>query len=226
MLATPNSPAVTVPLAPQAKPFPRRPVDLVVVHCSATPSGKPLTQGKPGTPGFKRAVNIIDSWHKARGFGRRVADVQAFSKSLPCIGYHYVVDLDGSVWSGRGLNEVGAHAQYFNARSVGICLVGGVERTAQYTAAQWASLAQVVAMMCAQFGIPAAAPKRALSEHNPAGYSISGGVCGHRDASPDTDRDGSVKPNEWLKTCPGFDVAAWMKNGMQPTAAQICEVKL
>lgn len=226
MLATPNSPTVTVPLAPQAKPFPPRQVDLVVIHCSATPSGKPLAQGTPGTAGFKRAVNVIDGWHKARGFGRRPADVQVFSKSLPHIGYHYVVDLDGSVWSGRGLGEVGAHAQYFNARSVGICLVGGAERDAQYTAAQWASLAQVVAMLCRQFGIPAAPPKRAKSDHNPTGYGISGGVTGHRDVSPDANHDGTIKPNEWLKTCPGFDVAVWMANGMQPTAAQICEVNV
>jgi N-acetyl-anhydromuramyl-L-alanine amidase AmpD len=120
---------------------------------------------------------------------------------------------------------VGAHAQFFNARSIGICLVGGSERDAKYTAAQWKSLAEVVTMLLVQYGLPAAAPKRAKSDYNPAGYSVSGGVCGHRDVSPDTNKDGTIEAFEWLKTCPGFDVAAWLKNGMQPTAAQICEVK-
>ena len=234
MLATPNSPVATVPLAPQAdqlttrpKTFaetigklPPRPVDLFVIHCSATPSGKPMRTA------VESAAEVINRWHKARGFARRPADVKAFNSGLPNIGYHYVIDLDGRVHNGRALHEVGAHAQFFNARSVGICLVGGVERNAQYTAAQWASLAQVVAMLRAQYGLPAAAPKRTPSNYNPTGYSIGGGVCGHRDVSPDINHDGTIKPNEWLKTCPGFDVAAWLGNGMQPTAAQICEVTL
>ncbi len=220
-----NTPAQT--FAETLDKLPPRPVDLIVIHCSATPSGKPLTQGTPGTLGFKRAVNIIDDWHAARGFARRPADVQAFSKNLPHIGYHYVIDLDGSVWSGRGRNEIGAHAQNFNARSIGICMVGGVEPTgAQYTAGQWKSLAETVAMLLVDYGLPAAAPKRRVNPANPTGFSVTGGVCGHRDLSPDKNGDGLVESYEWLKTCPGFDVTAWLKNGMQPTAAQICEVKV
>ena len=228
MLATSNSPTVTVPLAPQVgqlHTFPPRQVDLIVIHCSATPSGKPLARGKPGDAGYLSPAKVIDGWHAKRGFARRPQDVQAFNTSMLAIGYHFVIDVTGEVWSGRALHEVGAHAQFFNARSVGICLVGGVERNAKYTAAQWASLAQVVAMLRAQYGLPAAAPKRTPSDHNPTGYSISGGVCGHRDVSPDTNKDGTIEAFEWLKTCPGFDVAAWLANGMQPTAAQICEVK-
>lgn len=218
MLATSNSPLVPVPLAKQAaQPTHTRPVDLVVIHCSATPSGKPLAQGKPGMVDYKRAVQIIDGWHKARGFARRPADVQAFSKALPHIGYHYVIDLSGEVWSGRGLNELGAHAQNFNSRSVGICLVGGAEREAKYTAAQWKSLAEVVSMLLVDYGLPAAPPRR-------TGNTISGGVCGHRDVSPDLNADGTIEAFEWLKTCPGFDVAAWLKNGMRPSAAHVCEV--
>lgn len=203
----------------QAQPFPPRPVDLIVIHCSATPSGKPMRTA------VESAAEVINRWHKARSFARRPADVKAFNSGLPNIGYHYVIDLDGRVHNGRALHEVGAHAQFFNARSVGICLVGGIERNAQYTAAQWTSLVQVVATLCAQFGIPAAPPKRAKSDHNPTGYSVSSGVCGHRDVSPDTNKDGTIEAFEWLKTCPGFDVAAWMKNGMKPTPDQICEVK-
>lgn len=38
---------------------------------------------------------------------------------------------------------------------------------------------------------------------------------GHRDLSPDIDGDGVVERHEWLKTCPGFDVAAWLASGMR-----------
>lgn len=213
-----------LPLLRQVGQPPRRAVDLVVIHCSATPSGKPLAQGTPGTPGYLNAPKVINAWHAARGFRRQSEAVRAFSSSLPSIGYHYVIDLTGEVWSGRALTEVGAHALGFNARSVGICLVGGDEREARYTAAQWESLQQVATMLMLDYGIPCTAPKRTFDKAAPAGYYMAGGVCGHRDLAPDKDGDGLIESSEWLKTCPGFDVRAWLARGMQPLAAQICEV--
>jgi len=209
------------PLARQPGQAARRPVDLVVIHCSATPSGKPLTQGEPGKPGYLNAPKVINAWHAARGFKREAFAVRAFSSLLPSIGYHYVIDLTGEVWSGRHLDEVGAHAANFNARSVGICLVGGAERQAQYTPQQWKSLQQVVAMLLAEYGLPCAAPRRSFSKAHPLGYTVAGGVCGHRDLSPDTNGNGLVEPFEWVKTCPGFDVRAWLAGGMQPLAGHI-----
>ena len=32
-------------------------------------------------------------------------------------------------------------------------------------------------------------------------------VCGHRDLSPDLNRNGKIEPHEWTKQCPCFDVA-------------------
>ena len=194
----------------------RRAVNLVVIHCSATPSGRPLRQGTPGQPGYLNAPQIIDQWHAARGFHRNPEAVKALSSNLPSIGYHYVIDLNGDVCTGRGLDEVGAHAQYFNANSVGICLVGGAERDGQYTLAQWASLSKIVAMLLAEYGIPLAEPKRVYGGQYAAGYTVYGGVCGHRDLSPDKSGDGKIEPFEWLKTCPGFSVADWTSTAMTP----------
>jgi N-acetylmuramoyl-L-alanine amidase len=211
--------------AVQQIPFPsRRLVNLVVIHCSATPSGKPLRQGQPGKPGYLNAPQVINAWHAARGFKRAPEAVRALSTRLPNIAYHYIVDLTGEVWTGRGLDEVGAHAQHFNAHSVGICLVGGAERDAQYTAAQWRSLQEVVAMLLIECGIPCTAPKRIPHAASPLGYGMVGGVCGHRDLAPDANGSGVVEPFEWLKTCPGFDVRAWLARGMQPLKTQVCEI--
>ena len=193
----------------------QRHIDLVVIHCSATPSGKPLIQGKPNTPGYLNAPKIINAWHAERGFNRQPAAVKAFSSQLPSIGYHYVIDLAGEVWSGRAQQEVGAHVAGYNANSVGICMVGGAEPAAQYTPQQWHSLAEVVSMVLAEHGIPCVAPKRL------AQMVVSAGVIGHRDLSPDANQDGQVKPNEWLKTCPGFDVKAWLANGLKPLPQHI-----
>ena len=54
----------------------------------------------------------IDRWHRERGWLK--------------IGYHYVIKRDGTVETGRELEEVGAHAKGHNAISVGICMVGGL----------------------------------------------------------------------------------------------------
>ena len=77
-----------------------RKINLIVVHCSATPEGRDVTAAD------------INKMHIARGFKK--------------IGYHYVVRLDGTVEMGRKENEIGAHAKGYNANSIGVCYVGGL----------------------------------------------------------------------------------------------------
>lgn len=78
-----------------------RNINLIIVHCSATPEGRNV------------AVADIDRWHRERG--------------VDGIGYHYVVYIDGSVHEGRPLNKVGAHCKGHNIHSIGICYIGGVD---------------------------------------------------------------------------------------------------
>lgn len=196
-----------------------RSINLIVIHCSATVSGKPLQRGKPGDPGFFNAAQLIDAMHAERGFRRTVAACKAFNPDLPSIGYHFVIDLDGTVRTGRHPDEVGAHARDFNANSLGICLVGGSERDGRYTAAQWAQLRSLVQSLCATYNIPASAPLRKLL--GPNAWSMTNGVCGHRDLSPDKNGNGLVEPFEWLKTCPGFNVPDWLSTGMTPEPKNI-----
>jgi hypothetical protein len=75
----------------------------VVIHCSDTKNGRSLEHGS------KTSADIIDEWHKQRGWSK--------------IGYHYVIDVDGTIERGRGLNEKGAHTRGFND-SWGICFIG------------------------------------------------------------------------------------------------------
>lgn len=194
-----------------------RKTNLIVLHCSATPSGQRID--RPG----QDAAQVINSWHAQRGFRRAAHERGGYNIHLPNIGYHFVIDLDGRVLSGRGLNEVGAHAALFNAHSVGICLVGGAERSARYTPAQWQALAQLVQQLCAQLRIPAQ-PARRMFKATPPGYNVVVGVCGHRDLSPDKNGNGLAEPFEWLKTCPGFDVEAWLANGLRPLPVHVFAV--
>lgn len=146
-------------------------------------------------------AGTIDAWHAARGFHRDPAAVARCQPHLPHIGYHYVVLTDGTVVKGRGDDEIGAHAAGANKNSLGICMVG----TDRYTPAQWNAL-------------------RCLFESAPGAEHPAAQWLGHRDLSPDLDGDGVIERHEWLKTCPGFDVAAWMARGLQPLPENVLEV--
>lgn len=58
-------------------------------------------------------VEDIDNWHKKNGW--------------TCIGYHFFVKKDGTIYRGRQENSVGAHAGGANSNSIGICFEGRYE---------------------------------------------------------------------------------------------------
>jgi len=105
-----------------------RKIDLIVIHCAATPDGRPDT------------IRDVDSWHRKLGWERKSIFRRAWQPELSSIGYHYFISVDGLVHPGRSLEEVGAHAVGHNSRSIGICLCG----TRKFTAAQWLSLRESV----------------------------------------------------------------------------------
>jgi hypothetical protein len=189
-------------IPPPIAALPKRHVDLIVIHCSATQSGKAVY------------APHLDLGHKQRGFARNPAAVRAFNPGLPHIGYHFVIAVDGRVQTGRHVDEIGAHAKQFNLASIGICMIGGIEKTAAYSVAQWEALAELVQELAAHYKIPLKSPVRHMS--SAISYTETDGVCGHRDLSPDGNGNGMVEAFEWLKTCPGFDVSQWLKNGLWP----------
>lgn len=165
-----------------------RSINALVIHCSASPNGQRV------------GVEEIDRWHHTRGFLRRQPFLGRQNPELASIGYHFVIYTSGTVATGRHLDEVGAHVQGNNSKSIGICMVG----TDRFTPAQWDSLAKCV---------------RALLKSYPEAR-----VLGHRDYSPDLDGDGVIEPHEWLKICPGFDVTTWLAAGMKPAIAHLLEL--
>lgn len=58
----------------------------------------------------KCTVYDIDRWHKNKGWSG--------------IGYHFFIDKDGKVWTGRPESGQGAHTINHNTKSLGICLEG------------------------------------------------------------------------------------------------------
>ena len=107
-----------------------RKISEIIVHCSATPEGKHFT------------VADIDAWHKKRGF--------------KCIGYHFVIYLDGKVNVGRNIEEIGAHCLGHNANSIGICYIGGCAADGKIpkdtrTEEQKASLVRLISELRSRF---------------------------------------------------------------------------
>lgn len=96
-----------------------RQITEIIIHCADTPEGRDVK------------ADEIRRWHKnERGWSD--------------IGYHYVIDLDGTIEAGRDIETAGAHCTGHNAKSIGICYVGGCDEKMQpkdtRTEAQKASL--------------------------------------------------------------------------------------
>lgn len=106
----------------------RRQINLIVIHCSASPNGRATS------------VDDIDAWHRARGFERKQLWRQYLNPGLTSIGYHYVIDVDGTVYTGRHPDEIGAHAKGNNSRSLGVCMIG----TDKFSLKQWQVLRDLV----------------------------------------------------------------------------------
>ena len=107
-----------------------RPINLIVIHCSATIAG----------------VDFDTDWireeHINRGFRN--------------IGYHYVIRLDGTIEQGRPTEEAGAHVKGHNDHSIGVCYIGGLNADGKpkdtRTAAQYHSLRRCIDMLKIRFG--------------------------------------------------------------------------
>ncbi len=106
-------------------------------------------------------------------------------------GYHYVIEQDGrrvTLWPEERISN---GVKGYNSHAVNICYTGGVDAAGRpadtRTAAQRTALRQLVAELRRRYP--------------------SARVCGHRDLSPDRNRDGRITEDEWLKACPCFDVA-------------------
>lgn len=160
-------------------------IDSIIIHCSATRAGQDL-----------RAKDI-DRMHRQRGFS--------------CVGYNFVVDLDGTVENGRPLTMEGAHCNSkgfsgvsYNKHSIGICYIGGLDASGRpvdtRTDEQKVALRNLVAKLCREYDIIE--------------------LLGHRDTSPDLDGSGEVEPREFIKACPCFEVRDEFCNFLRNTVVR------
>lgn len=100
----------------------------IIIHCTATNEGVNVTAAD------------VDRWHKQRGWQG--------------IGYHYLIRINGAIEVGRGESEIGAHTFGHNARSIGVCYVGGLRKgkaADTRTPEQKEKLLSLVKSLCKRF---------------------------------------------------------------------------
>lgn len=146
----------------------------IIIHCTATPPG--FMEGKSSTA----KVAEVKRWHvEDRGWSD--------------IGYHYLIDRDGTVKQGRPLSRTGAHVRGHNTGTVGISLFGARDSTAHDDFQNHFTPAQDMAL-------------RALIAELRSKYPSITSITGH---------------NEYAaKACPGFQVAKWLESPWSVPAPQ------
>ncbi len=150
-----------------------RTINKLIVHCAATPEGEDYS------------VDTIDASHKARQFSYYI---DPDTKQKRYIGYHYIIQRNGTIVRCRPENVRGCHVSNHNYDSIGVCYIGGCPpRSVQdwnkkakdtRTTEQKASLLMLLKELKARY------PKAA--------------IYGHRDFA--------------AKACPSFDAKAEYKN--------------
>lgn len=117
-------------------------------------------------------------------------------KGWATVGYHYVVGIDGKITQMLTDDKVSNGVKGFNSVTINVAYIGGIDNkgkpTDNRTQAQKNALLSLVKML-----------------HKKYPTAI---VQGHRDFSPDLNKDGRITPNEFIKACPCFDAKAEYSN--------------
>lgn len=104
-------------------------------------------------------------------------------------GYHYVVSPDGKISQLLDEEKVSNGVRGYNSEIINVAYIGGIDTNGKpidnRTDAQKASLRSLLKMLHKKY--PTAV------------------IQGHRDFSPDLNKDGKITSNEWMKACPCFN---------------------
>lgn len=116
-----------------------RQINRIIIHCTATPEGRHHTAAE------------VRQWH-IKGNGWRD------------IGYHYLIQLDGTRETGRPIETAGAHVRGHNADSIGVVYVGGCD--AAMKPKDTRTDAQKAALLCLLRELRGKYPNATVHGHN------------------------------------------------------------
>ena len=110
-------------------------------------------------------------------------------------GYHFIIYLDGTIIQTKPLEFIGQHTAGNNQNTIGICYIGGLDKNGKPKDTR--TMAQKKAINSLLYELLFLYPGRK--------------ILGHRDLSPDINKDGKITRNEWIKDCPCYDVISECK---------------
>lgn len=124
-----------------------------------------IYQGKARYPVTEIILHCADTrpdWMAGQSLAEKVAEIRRWhveQRGWRDIGYHWVIDRDGTAAPGRPETEIGAHVEGHNRGTVGICLLGGYGASADdlfeknFTQAQAAAAKRLIAEIKARTAI-------------------------------------------------------------------------
>lgn len=131
--------------------------------------------------------SILDYWKKDLGWKQ--------------VGYHRLINDDGTIEKLAPLSTVTNGVAGYNSDSIHICYKGGLVsvKDSKYTYGDTRSEAQKKAFGEAIYNV--------LWELRELGVPDIDNITivGHRDLSPDLNKDGKIESREWVKVCPTFN---------------------
>ena len=159
-----------------------RPIDNIVLHCTATSQNATVD-------------DILTFWRTPKGPKdcAYIPNVQG-GMGWRSPGYHYVIGVNGERYILAKLSEVTNGVRGYNWNSCHISYIGGKDGIDDRTPEQKAETKKLLLE---------------LLDESILGNNVN--IFGHRDLSPDLNGDGIISPSEWTKLCPSFDVAKWLK---------------
>jgi N-acetylmuramoyl-L-alanine amidase len=141
-----------------------------------------------------RQIRFIVVHCTAGNQDQRTTDIKAYWANVlgwKSYGYHYLINKNGSVEQLTDISKPTNGVRGFNSSSIHVCYKGGQKGVDNRTHEQKASMLNLIKTLKKQF--PEAV------------------VCGHRDFSPDKNKDGIIDKRDWIKLCPCFDVKQFCK---------------
>ena len=104
-------------------------------------------------------------------------------------GYHYVVSTDGKIHQLLAEEHVSNGVRGYNSVSINIAYIGGIDANGKpidnRTPLQKLSLRKLLILLKKKY------PNAIIQ--------------GHRDFSPDLNKNGKIEKSEWIKACPCFN---------------------
>lgn len=146
-----------------------------------------------------RKINFIVLHCTAGPQTQTIDSIKAYWKNVmkwKQYGYHYIIKPNGEAVNLVDISTPSNGVAGRNANSIHISYIGGVDNKRvvdNRTDEQKKTMQQLVEKFSLQF--PNAV------------------ICGHRDFSPDKNKNGIIEPSEWIKSCPSFEVKDWL-NGI------------